>query len=165
MKQSFILLSIVAVFSAADCASVVRDAGVYRNEIGFMSAAATQLAQGQLLHAAARAREGDQEECRTLAKDALVISLRVPFHAAKMMFLGGLGPDPGEPPPIPTVDGWCLERAAKVETSSLSLQLTHDRAMTLAVNRLLLEEEARLHEVRVMTPAQPRKTIAHGATP
>lgn len=87
--------------------AVVREPHVYRQELLFLSAVTSKLADQQLAAAADAARAGDDVGCATLAKDALLAHARVPYHVAMALSLVDLEEDPGDPPAVPSPAAWC----------------------------------------------------------
>lgn len=103
---------LLAILLLSGCGSVVRNANVYQNEIGFLREANSRLSKRVLAEAEDAAIMGDTERCVELATDGLPASIGVPYTLDMMLFLVDLAADPGKVPPIPPALVWCQSKGA-----------------------------------------------------
>lgn len=99
----------------AGCAStVVRDKNVYKQEIRFFQEGGERVSKVALQYAKLVAMNGDIDNCAILAKDALVVQSRFPFHAQMALYLVEMAEKP-QKPKIEDATEWCK---AQVEGAS-----------------------------------------------
>lgn len=121
MKCNYLVIcAIVASLFAIGCKDVVvRDAKVYRAELEFVDAAATeQVERGKaIIEAECTCEEVvgikgfATKECQDLAETVLTIEARMTYHTNFMRYLGGLSEKrpPKEPPPVLDTNTLCPE--------------------------------------------------------
>ena len=119
MKRNYLMIcAILAVLFAVGCKDVaVRDAKVYKAELEFVDAAATeQVERGKALIEAECECETVMDitgfatrECNDLAETTLTIEARMGYHTNFMRYLGGLTGKrpPKDPPDIPDTNSLC----------------------------------------------------------
>lgn len=115
IRELLILLSFTLIIIS--CGPAVRDKDVYKAEIDFMEAAASeQVERGiALIDAMCKCESVMGErgfataECRDLAETILVVKYRMKYHLVFMEYLGGISDrrPPKMPPEIPETNSLC----------------------------------------------------------
>lgn len=115
IKRLFVGALVLTVGLTCCCSSqcLVRDPSVYRVEMDFMEQSALQpvgaLTQFLTEHCKCEGGQFTTEQCRKVADMILTVQIRVPWHKAMSLYLGGLEdkrPDK-DPPVVPAPETLC----------------------------------------------------------
>jgi len=118
------LMFVIFTFIIFCCTPAVRDPKVYRAEIDFMEAAATeQVERGITLigeyctcESVGGVRGFVAASCQDLAETILVVQYRMKYHTEFMRYLGGVSTrrPPKDPPEVPDTNTLCPDAPVEV---------------------------------------------------
>lgn len=120
MRAGTLMVMALVVLAVSACnPKIVREENVYRNEVKFMQATATQQADtlAAFIAANCECKTVDPngaigfvtKECLSAAKLVQVVRARVPYHVDMMLYLAGLKEErpPKTPPDVPPPEELC----------------------------------------------------------
>ena len=101
---------------------VVRDAAVYKAELGWTTSAFQQSGALHLVQAERLARLGDRPGCETAAELGLLLTIRGAWHSAMALYLLDEGEDPGPVPEVPLAGVWCAQRLPALRPAPTAME-------------------------------------------